>query len=259
MVDARPRETFLETRGVRLALTAWEAERDAVVVVAPGFFRSRASPMIREVQGRLAEHVDVVALDFRGHGASSGRFTFGRHEPGDLAAVLDHVRARGRPRLGLLGFSMGGYSSVVAIGRANREGRDPGVDALVTVSAPSRVVRLRPGRPPPGLLRTSWSEERERFPRLAVGAVLGAREEAVDLAEHVAPVPWAILHHPQDWLVPVRMAHELHERAREPKELRLLAGEGPHHADALVRWMPEAFFDSVLEFLDPHLRAGAPG
>ncbi len=239
--------------GVRLGLSSWSRGRAAAVIVAPGFFRSRHSPMLVRAALHLAARHDVYCFDFRGHGTSSGRYTFGRHETRDLRAVLDHVHGRGHARVAVVGFSMGGTVAVRTLGAMRRAGTDPRVAALVTVSSPTEVFRLRPGLPPRGLLGASFRGEGHRVPRLDSSALFRARLGTLDEVAWISPTPYLVLHHERDWLVPAAMGEALHRAAREPRHLHLFRCGERLHADALVRAIPDQLFAVLDPFLDENL------
>ncbi|MFN7953131.1 MAG: alpha/beta fold hydrolase [bacterium] len=239
--------------GVRLGVSRWLRDRPTAVVVAPGFFRSRHSPMLVATAARIAAAHDVYLFDFRGHGTSTGRYTFGRRETDDLAAVLAHVRGRGHVRIAVVGFSMGGTVAVRTLGAERRAGRDPQIAALVTVSSPSEVSRLRPRLPPRGLLGQSFAAERHRLPRLDLATLVRHRLDTVALAAWISPTPWLVLHNLGDWLVPHAMAEALHRGARPPCTLHLFRNRARLHADALVRTIPDEFFGVLEPFLQARL------
>ncbi len=103
-----------------------------VVVLAHGFTGSWRSAAMQRVMAGLAPYVDVVAVDLRGHGSSGGATTAGDAEVLDLDAAVRWARELGYGWVASCGFSLGG---AVAIRHGALYG---GVDAVVSVSAPSR-------------------------------------------------------------------------------------------------------------------------
>jgi dipeptidyl aminopeptidase/acylaminoacyl peptidase len=74
----------------------------------------------------------VFTYDTRGCGRSSGEITFGAREQEDLVSVVDHLVPRpdvDAERIGALGFSMGGATTLLAAAR------DPRIKAVVADSA----------------------------------------------------------------------------------------------------------------------------
>src|SRR3954468_14077072 len=99
-----------------------------------GFTGSRRRPqVVRIAESLRAAGGAVLALDFRGHGASGGRSTIGVDEIADAEAGLSWLRAR-RPEAPVVavGFSMGASIMIRYAGL----GGSP--DAVVAVSGPGR-------------------------------------------------------------------------------------------------------------------------
>jgi dienelactone hydrolase len=156
----------------------------------------------------------------------------------ELLAVLDAVAAGrlalGRvdaTRLGLLGHSRGGGAAVLAAAEPAWRER---VGALVTWAAISTYARF------PESEQRMW-RERGEYPILnaRTGQLLGLGVEVLDdVLTHLADLdiraaagrrkaPWLILHGDLDETVPVDEARALFAAAREPRELRIVAG-GDH-------------------------------
>jgi pimeloyl-ACP methyl ester carboxylesterase len=107
-----------------------------------GFTGSTAHPQIQYVAKHLLERDScVLALNFRGHGASAGLSTVGADEVADLAAALAWLRTK-RPNVPVitLGFSMGASIVVRQAGLAFLTGAPAAQrpDAVVAVSGPGR-------------------------------------------------------------------------------------------------------------------------
>lgn len=222
--------------GVAIACDTYGDPTNGIIILAPGFWRRRKSP----VMVMLAEHFAargfaVHVFDFRGHGDSKGAYTFGLEETRDLAAVLAHAveGGRGKP-LHVLGFSLGGSIAVRTL--AEREELKNRVRNLTTVCSPADftllkipLLKVREGLPQLRLY------EAVRPPRISLKAYLAPKPRYADFAPLVSPVPLHIVHTECDWLVDVRHAHILYEAAREPKNLHILKDEESLHADALVQ------------------------
>ena len=171
---------LLAADGVRIAAghrAAGPAGRaDLAVVLAHGFTGSMGHPDVRRLAEGLAEWSAVVALDLRGHGASTGASTLGDREVLDLDAAVAWARLLGYARVATLGCSMGGS---VVVRHAALSG---GVEAVVAVSAPSRWWYQ--GTPPMRLLHLVAMS---RSGRLAAQVARGTR---------ISDQPWPPRHHP---------------------------------------------------------------
>lgn len=207
------------------------AVRDLAFVVAHGFTGSWRTPAIGAVADRLARRGGVLAVDFRGHGGSSGRTTVGGDEVLDLDAAVRWARLLGYRRVATVGFSMG---ASVVVRHAALLG---GVDAAVSVSGPgwwfyrgTRMMRI-----------VHWLIER-RLGRAAARFGMGTRidprgwatipDSPTELAGRVAPVPLLVVHGDADPYFPVDHARALYEAARDPRELWIEPGFG--HAEVRI-------------------------
>ncbi len=71
-------------------------------------------------QGLNRQGYAVLLIDLRGHGASGGdRFSLGDQERLDVEGAVDWLRQQGYARVGILGVSMGGASTVEALADPN--------------------------------------------------------------------------------------------------------------------------------------------
>lgn len=140
-VVAEPERTWLKTVDeVRLSAAHWRgSDRSLAYVVAHGFTGSWKRPEVVRVLERLAATgAGVLAMSFRGHGASEGGSTVGDLEVLDVDAAVGWARALGYERVVTVGFSMGGAVVVRHAGLLVDGDVTGVVDAVVSVSAPSR-------------------------------------------------------------------------------------------------------------------------
>ncbi len=118
-------------------------EPERAVVLCHGFGGNKNIRDFVALAQDLSRFYTVYCFDFRGHGLSPGRSTFGYLEVNDLKAVVEMARRDGNRSVAALGFSMGG---VVAIRYAALFG---GLDSVAAISVPADIkYRPRPRRPP---------------------------------------------------------------------------------------------------------------
>jgi alpha-beta hydrolase superfamily lysophospholipase len=91
------------------------------VIIVHGLFGHLGEYRYRDLAEALQRRgFGVLGLDMRGHGRTEQTrpgcpMTFGLLEPGDLRAAAEWLRrSRGARRVGLIGFSMGGFQSLLA-------------------------------------------------------------------------------------------------------------------------------------------------
>ena len=188
-------------------LVTGPASSGLLVVLAPGFSGSWWKPYVRRIAAALAAGADVLALDLRGHGHSTGHSTLGDLEVLDVAAGVRWARAEGYPRVASVGFSMG---ATAALRQAVLLG---GVNAVVSVSAPADW-----SPPTPRWIRwTTQTRPGRLFSRLLLGTrVSGYRypgrrwpTATRDTVGHLPPTPLLIIHGARDRYFPPEHARSL--------------------------------------------------
>lgn len=129
-------EKYLNTPdGTRIAINHYNTGHDEALIIAHGWFMTKDSKYFNDMAGALSQNLDVITMDFRGHGRSSGFYTFTSKEPADLKCVVDYAKEQYR-KVYLLGFSLGG--ALVLIHSAIE--RD--VDKVIAVSAPHSFRKI---------------------------------------------------------------------------------------------------------------------
>ncbi len=150
-----------------------------------------------------AAGLDVLSVDYRGYGRSSGR-------PGEEGTYRDARAARA----GLL----------------EQPGVDPARVLYLGESLGGGVaVELALAHPPAGLvLLSAFTSVRDmarvHYPVLPAGAVPDAYPSLRRIPDLRAPL--LVLHGEDDTIVPVEQGRRLYEAAPEPKRLRLVPGAG---------------------------------
>jgi pimeloyl-ACP methyl ester carboxylesterase len=239
--------SFRAGDGTHIAWNRLRTGSGRLIVVSPGIFMDRTGPEHRLVAERLSEQFDVLTLDTRGHGDSGGAFTFGVREPGDLAALVRGVGPE-YERVGGLGFSFGGFHTIVAAARHEV------FDAVAVVGTPHRLFILDHSPFTGGLWRNLKIAlgRRRRRTRLDV-LPRGWPATPSRLVSRIAPRPLLVAHGTQDWLIPVSHAHRLHRSAGEPKELALI--EKGLHAENMLAEAPEPLLGALAAFFGRTLSA----
>lgn len=132
-----PQELFLTTPDkIKIAINHYMMQADKVIIIAPGWTMSKDSKFIRKIANKLAKYFDVISLDFRGHGKSSGFYTFSSDETHDLSAVINYAK-KIYNKIYLIGFSLGGAISII------NSAINKNVDKLITVSAPHSFAKIK--------------------------------------------------------------------------------------------------------------------
>lgn len=120
---------------IKIAVNHFENNFNEVVIICPGWFMTKDSRSFSDMAKEFAKHMDVLAMDFRGHGKSGGFYTFMSKETMDLKAVVSFARSK-YVKVFLLGFSLGG--GLVLVHSANENN----VDKVISVSPPSDFFKI---------------------------------------------------------------------------------------------------------------------
>jgi len=215
--------------GASLAGRFYPGATDATVILLHGYGGSQDEML--PVASTLHEAgYSVFTYDQRGCGRSTGEVTFGAREQDDLGSVVDYLVTRAdvdRERLGALGFSMGGATTLLTAARDRR------IKAVVADSSWSEAKNwLRPS------VKASFVHPRDRFSALSLklAELRGGFDldelRPVDVISELSPRPVLLVHAGADDVVPKAEAERNFEAARKPKELVLVAGAG--HGDTIA-------------------------
>lgn len=216
-----------------------EPKNRACIVLAHGSSSDHGT-LLPEATFLARAGFGVLALDFPGHGQSDGAITWGRNERAALGSALDFVSrqpAVDGERLGLFGFSMGGYIATQLAAADQR------VRATVIAGAP-------------GDAREHTLYEYRRWGVLTQWpALLALKVSGMDLDTlvprqvigRIAPRSVLLVGGEDDEHVPPWMMRQLFDAARHPKQLLLVKGAGHGgYAEAA----PHDYPSSVLAFFE---------
>lgn len=131
------REISIYTKDkIKIAVNHYPNKNQCVLIIAPGWFMTKDSKPFRQMSEEFSNHTDVLTMDFRGHGKSSGCFTFTSNEINDLQAVIDFAYKYEYKNIYLLGFSLGGATSIITASKNHK------ITKLIVVSAPTEFKKI---------------------------------------------------------------------------------------------------------------------
>ena len=124
------KELFLNSKSLKIAINLYTGGHDECIIIAPGWFMTKDSKAFSELSEMLSDDFDVITMDFRGHGRSTGAYTFTQKETADIDAVISYAKGYYK-KINLLGFSLG--AAMVLIAGAKKENN---ISKIIAVSPP---------------------------------------------------------------------------------------------------------------------------
>lgn len=223
-----------------ISLNHHSGGRDTVLIICPGCFMCKDAKPFVQMAEDVAEHFDVIAMDFRGHGQSSGLFTFTAREYLDLKAVVDYARKKYR-QVVLIGFSLGAATAIIYTAKYKD------VSGVIAVSAPSDFDKIENHfMKKEAVLPAMEKFELGKSPTLRPGNIALKKIKPVDVVSGISPLPILFLSGKKDPIIHHWHAEKLFEHAREPK--KLVAFPDGLHAEDIYRKSRRKFIDTCMEW-----------
>ena len=221
---------------------------EKVVVIVHGFFNSKDSELLSQLGEKLSDKYDVFMFDFRGHGESSGAFTWTSNESNDLNSVLDFLKDK-YTRTAVIGFSFGGSTSINVLAEGKYK-----VDSFVSISAPSDLDKVdykwwqldwENDIVYSLLTRDGWQGK-----GVKIGAWWLDKQNPIDnVGELTMPVLY--IHGDRDWVVGAWHSENLYENTRTEKDI-IVIKEGSH-AEYLLRKHGDKTYTAINDWLEKTL------
>lgn len=217
----------------------------AVIIIAHGYYNSKQCVVLQQLAQELGGEYDIFMFDFRGHGKSSGIFTWTSREGNDLRAVLDFIKPL-YPKIGLIAFSMGASIGI------NILANDKRVDSFICVSAPSDMARIDyrfwaldwKG----DVVYTLFNPKGRIGKGVRPGPFWLAKERPIDNVGKIN-IPIMFIHGSKDWVVKPWHSEALYKKSGGMRKI-ISIKNGPH-AEYLMRDYPKQFVAEVKSwFLD---------
>lgn len=245
-VSFSSRDDGLTLRGWYLAAQGSEQ----VIIMLHGEEQHRADSSIGMlgIASGLVEHgYSVLMFDLRGHGESDGdMMSAGYYEKRDLLGAVDYVKGRGLEEIGVLGFSMGAVTALLA----TAENSD--IDAVV---ADSSFADLKDIMEPEFAKRTSFPKFLLPVLLFTVKIIYGVDFVAIKPVESVAeiaPRPVLFIHGELDGTVPIEHAYRLLQASQSPESQLWVVPQAGHVKSYITH--PQEYIDRIIAFFAGALR-----
>ncbi len=121
---------------VEIAFNLYDNSHKSVIILAPGWFMTKDSKSFKEMSEVFSSKIDVITMDFRGHGRSKGFYTFTSKEIKDISAVIEYAKGK-YENIYLAGFSLGAAIVLTAGVKYKKD-----IKKIIAVSAPSCFEKI---------------------------------------------------------------------------------------------------------------------
>jgi len=242
-------EIFLKTQdNTKIALNHYSSGRNCVIIICPGWYMCKDSKVFKAISEDFFKNYDVITMDFRGHGRSSGCYTFSAKEPVDLKAVVNYAKTK-YTKIGLIGFSLGGATAIIHTAKYKD------IDYLIAVSAPCDFYKIE----------NRWFKKEAFIPTIRKfelwrargvrpGNPLLKKVKPVDVVQNIVPIPVLFLAGEKDPTIYPWHAQELYNKACGIKSINIF--QNNYHAEDLYLSSREKFMNCCYEWFSNIKEAG---
>jgi pimeloyl-ACP methyl ester carboxylesterase len=227
-------------------LPAENSDRVIIMVHGNGSNRNVADSGSLNIAGELVRHgFNVLMFDLHGCGESDGNtVSGGYYEKDDLKGAVAYVRQRGYEKIGVMGFSLGAVSALLAAAE------DTEIDGVV---ADSSYADLNDIMEPEFAKRTKAPKIFLRPILFMIKIIYGVDFTAirpVEVVAKIAPRPILFIHGEADDMIPVEHARRLLEASQNPANILWIVPGG--HTSAYHDY-PIEFIERVTSFFNAAL------
>jgi alpha-beta hydrolase superfamily lysophospholipase len=226
---------------INIAINYYSSGYDEVVIIAPGWCMTKDSNAFSRIAEMFSKQFDVVAFDFRGHGKSSGMFTFTSRELMDMDTVIRFVRKSNYKKIYLAGFSLGAAMSLIYASKSKF------IDKVIAVSPPSDFDKIENEM----WKKEAWGEtfkkfELDRFASIRPYPIPLDKIKPINIVEKIK-VPTLFIAGEKDPTVHAWHTHELYKKAICEK--RYKEYKNGYHAEDLFLHFEDDFSKLCIDWL----------
>ena len=224
-----------------IAINEFKTGHKEVLIIAPGWFMCKDSKPFDKMAVDFSKDFDVIAMDFRGHCQSSGRFTFTSKEFDDLNTVIKYARKKYK-KVYVAGFSLGSATAIIT------EYKYKNADKLILVSPPTDFDEIENELwRKEAFIPTFKKFELKTWTHILPGELWLNKVKPIDVITKLSPTPILIIAGRKDPTIKVWHAKKLYKEAKEPKEIVIY--HDSIHAEDIYMQNPERFVKRCTEWL----------
>ena len=165
--------------GIKIAANIYNRGFESVLIISPGWFMTKDSKFFKEMGETFSRYCDVIIFDFRGHGRSSGFYTFTRKEISDIKTIIDYAK-RTYKTIYLMGFSLGAAITLIAASE------DESISKIIAVSAPVSFNKIENKIwKKEAWLPTFKKCELKRWLSIRPGMLYGKKIKPIDIVDNI--------------------------------------------------------------------------
>lgn len=230
--------------GKRIAFDHYRQSHMKVVILAHGFYNSKQAVLFQKMAGSLINDFDVIVMDFRGHGKSSGYFDWSANENQDIEAIVQYAKQK-YAQIGVVGFSLGAAASLIAASHVTQ------IDSLISVSAPTDFNKINFHFWKMGIMENiiyNVFQEGRVGKGVRPGKFWLPKTRPIDVVDKIN-IPILFLHGDKDWLICPWHAEKLYNKSTSSNK-RLTMVKNGTHAEYLYRSFPDKITRIFVEWFN---------
>ncbi len=226
----------------KIGFDHFKSGKEKVIIIAPGFFNSKQFKLFQKIALDFTTFYDVIMFDFRGHGVSSGQFTWMARETNDLEVILDYATDYGYKSIGLLGFSLGAAIAIIVASKRSD------MKSMVLISCPMSLWGIEYHFWEPEMFsdlvsnfKCNWQGKGARC-----DSMFHKKEKPIDCVKRIKNTNLFFIHGNKDWVIKHRHSEMLYNKAMVKKKIEII--DKGLHAERLFEQHPEKMKKLIIDW-----------
>ncbi|MDD5644977.1 MAG: alpha/beta fold hydrolase [bacterium] len=230
------KEIILQTEDSEKIYANWHSSGHRnCILLCHGFMQYKDSPSFSSMAEELSVYFDVLSMDMRGHGKSSGVFTYGSKEKHDIKAAIDFMEER-YERVYVMAFSLGASASLEAVLEKKT------VDFMALVSPPSCFRKIFPKFWTASAFKTLMNNLGSGKKVRGLNIFHSKKYSACLFSD--LKIPSLVIYSDRDWVIGKKHIQEIKKHAEA--NVDFIEFPGTAHAEHIFEQNPGVFLKKLL-------------